>query len=274
MNNNNNNHNNNNNNTDNDQSNSFQLPSLPPWKSPRFKTKREIHLTTPLRRPTRVYPENNGDSRRISLSGPQFEISNVLMARGQSKDKLEELHKFGLSEEYDEYDCYSLTNKTLVRESKIQNFLQSERAVHCLVFHKDAHINQMDSYRPDINYNCGDGDELDSKEVREDSSLLINVPGYTNEELTEQISRGQFIERPNIRRIDEILNHEVNDLTKFWNNSTLAHSFERNTLHEQYLILQREQKELAKIKESMRRDSRNYNKNLKFSFNFEQSTHF
>ncbi|CAI4046038.1 anaphase promoting complex subunit 9 SKDI_12G1520 [Saccharomyces kudriavzevii IFO 1802] len=232
-------------NVDKNESKLFQLPSLPPWRTPRFNKVNLNNFTTPLRkRSTRVISNDS-----IPITGEVLEEKDVDEAYGMNMDVDEVDHLNSLShiEEEKAYDYSPFCERNTLRESKIDSFLQAERAAHCLVFHKEGHLDCMDTYRPDIDVMCGEmtlgSDNPDSN----GTMLLESVPGCSKEDLG-RLSRREFVasSKPSMRRLDDIINHETNALSSFWNDSDLVSSLQSHHLHEEYLLLQEELKNICK----------------------------
>lgn len=227
----------------------FQLPSLPPWKTPRCKNNQNQqqnrnNYTTPLRKSSTLLVYHSQQEQQLQDEEDYQDSELNIQIPSIKEEKVDgEM----------EYKYYALSEKALLRESKVRDFLHSERAVHCLIFHKNAHLDDMNTYRPDLERDCGELDDPDNTE--EHRALLQSVPGCTKQDLNVLLNKDYMLQRPNVRRIDEILNHEVNALKRFWNDSELASTLERNHLHEQYVILQQEQKEIAHIKRTLQAQS-------------------
>lgn len=204
----------------------FQLPSLPSWRTPRVEASQYNHsgknnYATPLRRPSSllVYHSHQNQNLHEDLEQPELKdgLLDILSARYGSET---------------EYDYQPLSRKPLLGESKIRGFLQSERAAHCLIFHKDGHADDMDSYRPDIDWECGEIDP--DPEIGGGGPLLQSVPGCSEDELNLLLNRNFMSQRPNVRKYDEILSRKVNGLKRFWGDSDLTTTLSRKHIHEQY----------------------------------------
>lgn len=205
----------------------FQLPSLPSWRTPKVEGSQYTHANksnygTPLRRPGSllVYHSQQNQNSQEDLQEPELK-NDILDLMGR--------------EECDEaeYDYRPLSRKPLLSESKIRGYLQSERAAHCLIFHKNSHVDSMNDYRPDIDWECG---ELDPDQEEEDDSggLLQSVPGCSDDDLNLLLNKNLMSQRPNVRKYDEILSRKVNGLKRFWGNSDLTTTLSRKHIHEQY----------------------------------------
>lgn len=241
---------------------SFELPSLPPWRTPRIK----IAHTTPLRRgPILDEPEEEeGDLEAEYYSGEFLNRDNKLLQK-----QLEETSA---------YDYSALSTKKLISESKIDQFLKAETAMHCLVFYKNRKKHSLKDFRPDLNVWCCDSseDESELEEAKEshtasrlknkyrrnkkpdNKNILSHIPGVSKEELEQilaqkpGINSSTYLPRPNVRRIDDILNHETNTLRRFLNNeSEVTNTLSRQELHDQYLILQQEQELIHQCKQEI-----------------------
>lgn len=241
-------------------SGSFQLPSLPPWKTPRFKLSADINLTTPLKRPTKGQSTGNNQAavKPDGAVNQTLDIKNMDLSERDISEVLDvDVYEEG------EFNYQPFSTKTLLRESKIKNYLRAERAAHCLVFHEHEHEHKSDinNFRPDIDYNCGDSTlENDfNADKYNGNSLIQSLPGIFKEELNESSGFGNSTTRPSIRRIDEVLNNEAMALKSFWNNSSLTSAFDRNHLHEEYLILQQEMNELDRVKDELRKGEQQNN---------------
>lgn len=227
----------------------FQLPTVPPWRTPKVHSGQDpynrYNSVTPLRRPSTLLINHLEQSKLPSQDVDVEQLGEDENAKPLTAD-----------EEF-EYDYRPFSEKSLLRESKIEGFLQAERAAHCLIFHKCAHRNDSsEKYRPDLEYDCEDIDEQETQarenKNNDNGSLLLSVPGCSKHDLKQLLNKNHMRQRPNVRRIDEILNHEFNALKNFWGDSELANGLERNHLHEQYLLLQQEQREIAQYKTVLR----------------------
>ncbi|KAH9200694.1 anaphase-promoting complex subunit 9-domain-containing protein [Zygosaccharomyces rouxii] len=223
----------------------FQLPSVAPWRTPKLQKGSNpysrYNSVTPLRRPSTLLIHHL-EQAPVSSGKEELEIDTVLDENELSKEP-------SLPAEEAEYDYKPFSEKPLLRESKIESYLQAERAAHCLIFHTSGHIpGADDKYRPDAELECGE-DEWEGQELNHDEGpLLLSVPGCSKHDLCQLLNKNHMRPRPNVRRIDEILNHEFNALKSFWGDSSLATTLDRNHLHEQYLLLMQEQKEIAQFK--------------------------
>lgn len=252
----------------------FQLPSLPPWKTPRFNKANFNNFTTPLRkRSTRVI---NDDSMPITGEVLEERTADDLYGINMDVDEVDYLNTLSHIEEEKQYDYSPFCERNTLRESRIDSFLKAERAAHCLVFHKVGHLDGIDSYRPDIDIMCGEeANKYDSANPEGNGSMLLeSVPGCNKEDL-ERLSRREFVtnSKPNMRRLDDIINHETNALKSFWNDSGLVNSLQSHHLHEEYLLLQEELNNVYKIKchdrvpiESLRDKCRRHYSNEDSSF--------
>lgn len=130
-------------------------------------------------------------------------------------DEVDYLNTLSHIEEEKQYDYSPFCERNTLRESRIDSFLKAERAAHCLVFHKVGHLDGIDSYRPDIDIMCGEeANKYDSANPEGNGSMLLeSVPGCNKEDL-ERLSRREFVtnSKPNMRRLDDIINHETNAL--------------------------------------------------------------
>lgn len=227
----------------------FQLPSVPPWRTPKLQKGsnpyNRYNSVTPLRRPSTLLIHHL--EQQPTLSGK--EELEIDAAMDDNEISGESSSSSSSQVEETEYDYRPFCEKPLLRESKVESYLQAEKAAHCLIFHKSGHRNLTNSkYRPDTQLECGE-DELEDEELNyDDAPLLLSVPGCSKNDLCQLLDKNYMRQRPNVRRIDEILNHEFNTLTSFWGDSSLASSLDRSHLHEQYLLLMQEQKEIAKFK--------------------------
>lgn len=198
---------------------SFELPSLPPWRTPRIK----ILNNTPLRR------------------GPPADAN----AFGTpDKDQA-----FMSEKDPDIYDYFPLSNKRLLTESRINQLLQSETAAHCLVFHKDKHDEQEPGYRPDLDIWCCDSSDEEIPTSAE--HILLSVPEAISRDTTLILARRDGLQRPNVRRADDLLQQETKALERFWDNTELTSTLNRHQMHDQFLILQQEQDEIEKSKREL-----------------------
>lgn len=223
----------------------FQLPSVPPWKTPKLQKDSNpysrYNSITPLRKPSTLLVHHL-EQPSASSGKEEFEV-------GATLDENEIYREASAPIEEAEYDYKPFCEKTLLRESKIDSYLQAERAAHCLIFHKSSHRHgSNDKYRPDADLECGE-DEWEDKDLNHNEvPLLLSVPGCSKHDLCQLLNKNHMRQRPSVHRIDEILNHEFNTLKSFWGDSSLVTSLDRNHLHEQYLLLMQEQKEIAKFK--------------------------
>lgn len=226
----------------------FQLPSLPPWRTPRFNKINFNNFTTPLRkRSTRVI---SNDSIPTTEEELEERRGDDVYGVNMDVDEIDYFNSLSHIEEEKVYDYSPFCERNTLRESKMHNFLQAEKAAHCLVFHKVGHLDGVDTYRPDIDVMCGEEANTHGS-INADGNatmLLESVPGCSKEDL-EKLLRRDFVtsSKPSMRRLDDIINHETNALKSFWNDSNLVNSLESHHLHEEYLLLQEELKNMYKI---------------------------
>lgn len=204
----------------------FQLPSLPSWRTPKVDSAQYNHggknnYATPLRRPSSllVYHSHQNQNSQEDLEQSEWKdgMLDILGARHDNET---------------EYDYQPLSGKPLLAESKIRGFLQSERAAHCLIFHKNGHVDDMNDYRPDVDWECGENDTV--QETDDGTALLQSVPGCSDDDLNLLLNKNFMSQRPNVRNLDEILSRKVNGLKRFWGNSDLTATLSRKHIHEQY----------------------------------------
>lgn len=216
----------------------FQLPALPPWRTPTaLADDTQESATTPISK----FRSGMGSRRLISdlKSQDLFQMSNLQSKTlGTEEITNEKIPSF----EEVEYDYSPLAYETLLRDSKIQGFLKGEQAAHCLVFHKDGHPNGMDTYRPDIEILCGEGD-------RPSGHLITAIPGYSKEELNYLLNtHGIQNARPSLRTSEDLFGRGSKSLKEFWQGSDLIDNLQQNELHQEFLILQDELLELQTVK--------------------------
>ncbi|CCD23292.1 anaphase promoting complex subunit 9 NDAI_0B02570 [Naumovozyma dairenensis CBS 421] len=144
-------------------------------------------FNTPLRRPTRSTANHLSSSEHHLVShsdcndgnGTRNDDIDYVM---DDKDHLNSSHRE--EEEGYKYDYRPFIDKDLVQEHKINNLLRSEKAIHCLIFHKNGHSNEStsffmeDSYKPDLQLHCGDedGDEIHDQAQYPAGSLITRIP--------------------------------------------------------------------------------------------------
>ncbi|CAI4046385.1 hypothetical protein N7582_003799 [Saccharomyces uvarum] len=235
-------------NGDKNESKLFQLPSLPPWRTPRFNKVNFNNFTTPLRkRSTRII---SNDPIPITDGVLEEKSGDDVYGMEMDEDEVDDLDSLDHIEEEKAYDYAPFCGRNTLRESKIDNFLRAERAAHCLVFHKQGHLDGIETYRPDTDVMCGEQPNAHENDNPDDNAtmLLESIPGCSKEDL-RKLSRREFVasSRPNMRRLDDIINHETNALRNFWNDSDLVSSLQSHHLHEEYLLLQEELKNVYKI---------------------------
>lgn len=227
----------------------FQLPSVPPWKTPKLQRNSNpysrYNSVTPLRRPSTLLI--NHLEQPPPSSGPaDIEVDAISDEKDVPREATPPIDET-------EYNYKPFCEKPLLRESKVESYLQAEKAAHCLVFHGSGHRQGTnDKYRPDTHLECGENEGNDQDMGANGGPLLLSVPGCSKHDLDHLLNKNHMRQRPNVRRIDEILNHEFNALRSFWGDSSLATTLERNHLHEQYLLLLQEQKEISQFKKLLR----------------------
>lgn len=203
----------------------FHLPSLPPWKTPKLKgphhSSSKHHYATPLKGSASllVYHSHEGNESQEDVrdSGLTDGILNIK----------------GLKDHNDlDYDYKPLIRKPLIAESKLRDLLQSERAAHCLIFHKKGHASDITTYRPDLEWECSDYD--DEPDIDDNGSILQGIPGCSKEDVNYLINKNFMSQRPNVRKYDEILSRKVNGLKRFWGYSDLTSTLSRKHIHEQF----------------------------------------
>lgn len=217
----------------------FHLPSLPPWKTPKLKghyqSSTRQNCATPLNGPASllVYHSHEGQEAQDDTrdSGFTNDILNIKVPK-DCNDL--------------EYDYQPLSQKPLISESKVREFLQSERAAHCLVFHKKAHVDDTLNYRPDLEWECSDYD--DEPDINDNGSLLQAVPGCSSEDVNFLLNKNFMSQRPNVRKYDEILSRKVNGIKRFWGDSDLTSTLSRKHIHEQFRHLTDEHFVIAAMK--------------------------
>lgn len=195
---------------------SFELPSLPPWRTPKIKI---LHHTP---------------SRRRSLldDGDIFETP---------QDGLEPT---SARKNPDVYDYAPLCDKKLLASSKVDQLLMTETATHCLVFHKDKHSSSSKQYRPDLDLWCCDSsdEEPSSSSTEQDSLALISGASTTTG-------------RPNVRRFENNANTEKTALKEFWGSSEIPDLLDRSQLRDIYTILQQERDLIHRCERQMRQNT-------------------
>lgn len=220
----------------------FQLPSLPPWHTPKFKLGNHNNNTTPLKRPTRT----------IRSPGVRIASSNVIHIPKRNEGRVKKPAVIPLSE----YDYTPFYNKLSVRDSQIKSLIECERAAHCLVFHRDKHKSNLDQsdYRPDVDIFCGDDTDTDKQSQDQHSidynmedkppndennlSLLQTLPGFSRRELNTDLRKKNTDSRIDILQLDKQYSKEIAALTKFWSKDSLVYSLRPEEIHSLYEILQ------------------------------------
>ncbi|AGO13933.1 AaceriAGR070Cp [[Ashbya] aceris (nom. inval.)] len=184
----------------------FEIPQLPPWKTPQMKQHTQQAQQTPLRRP------------RCILGAPYEPSRASSVGASQKRD----------------YD-YSVFNESrLLTESKIDQYLKSEAATHKRVFHRDRPHD--DSYRPDLQPLCCDssdeeGEPRRAQSARGERPLVLSIPGIHPEEMYDT------------RRRPTDLHSDFEDesqLRRYWNWSQLSKTLGPREQHLLNRILQKE----------------------------------
>lgn len=145
-----------------------------------------------------------------------------------------------------EFNYRPFFDKPLMQDRKLRQLLQAERAAHCLVFHKHGHLLDSHTFRPDLNIQCSD-----PIAPGQNGLLVTSTATNKNHNMVLLEPYGTTTQRSNIQRLDEINNHEHKALREFWNDAELVHGLESNHLHQQYLVLQRELREQARVTDEL-----------------------
>ncbi|SCU86201.1 LANO_0C07074g1_1 [Lachancea nothofagi CBS 11611] len=189
---------------------SFELPSLPPWRTPKIK----ILHHTPSRGQSLL---DDGDI----FETPYEQKPPVAPNRGKNPDI---------------YDYSPFSDKGLLTASKREQLLNSEAATHCLVFHKTKHkYPPRKSFRPDLDLWCCDSSA--------DEAVNDNDINNDNDDECGRLATATIlppVERPNIRRFENNVSTEKTTLREFWNGSDVADVLERSQLRDICSILQQE----------------------------------
>ncbi|SCU87142.1 LAFA_0E04984g1_1 [Lachancea sp. 'fantastica'] len=202
---------------------SFELPSLPPWRTPKIKI---LHHTPSKGRSLL-------DDRDI------FETPRNLMEDSAATNKRVKNSEV--------YDFTPFCDKKLLAASKIGNMRSSESATHCLVFHKDKHKAEtaLKDFRPDLDLWCCDSseDELEKPSSSlERNGITDDVQGSTDGGAGHHFSSTGHLLHPNSRpRFDTGVSAEKSTLRQFWNGSDAAETLERSQLHDIHSVLLHEQ---------------------------------
>lgn len=205
----------------------FQLPSLPPWKTPQFKDSRNRQsqigssgdFTTPLRRPKRPLLQQLVQQEQEQSEVNIDDIIEDMVGVKAKKTRYDNIP----------YNYHPFIDKAMIRQNKMNNFLQSERAVHCLIFHKEGHSSDnFDEYRPDIDWNCGD----DRDTALDKRSLITSLPNCNEAHLNDLLDCQPLSHDPmdfELESIDdslEISPDELDLLQEFWGGSKLVWELE------------------------------------------------
>ncbi|SCV00182.1 LAME_0G08086g1_1 [Lachancea meyersii CBS 8951] len=202
---------------------SFELPSLPPWRTPKIKI---LHHTPSKGRSLL-------DDRDI-FDSPNEPAKDPETPNQQPKNT-------------DVYDFAPFSDKRMLAVSKTDQMLSSESATHCLVFHKDKHKHKCarQDFRPDLNLWCCDSSEDEDEQVSlsESDSHLGSTTGHLLP-----------TERPNVRRLDTGVSTEKIALRRFWNGSDAMDVLEPSQLHDIYSVLQQEQELIHKCERQIQQN--------------------
>lgn len=209
----------------------FEMPPFPPWDPTGNKTVSERSLSTPLRRRTRRTLKVSDESNITS-----YDTSNDTTSSGKKYDDTV-------------YNYHPFTDKTMISDTKIKNFLAAERAEHCLVFHKNGHLDGMEHYRPDISIDC-------EQDTSSGNDILINYPGNIKDIFKESESK---LNNRQPREFEKRLHARNNkpatkllELKTFWENSDLLNYLDTDIIIKQNEILLRELDELVTAKNLLR----------------------
>lgn len=205
---------------------SYELPQLPPWRTPKIKTIN--HETTPLRR------------------GP-YHLSSPFREPRITTPVIK--HK---------YNYRIFTNKELIQQSKIDHFLQAEITARTLVFHKDdkAHIN----FESDLQLNCFDSSDEETNikpkklyKQKLENPLVDSLPCYKPDELYEsrRLSKNHINE--------DFLENEILYVKRYWNWSALSQELSPKEYHSMYQFLLNEEQLIEQCKQ-MIQEERGYSK--------------
>ncbi|SCV04450.1 LAMI_0H16226g1_1 [Lachancea mirantina] len=201
----------------------FELPSLPPWRTPRIK----ILQNTPLRR-----------GPLISSASNIFETPQpVPTPRVPGKDA-------------ESYDYSPFCDKKLLRESKQLQLQQSEIATHCLVFH-NARQGDPILLRPDMNLWCCDSSDDEHEGLRNDDSAVPAVFDNAGYALSRELPDYKPSRRPNSRKPEPNFALIKHSLQSYWGSPELVNSLDNKQLQDQYHVLHQERQNMRAVKEEL-----------------------
>ncbi|SMN21640.1 similar to Saccharomyces cerevisiae YLR102C APC9 Subunit of the Anaphase-Promoting Complex/Cyclosome (APC/C) [Maudiozyma saulgeensis] len=212
----------------------FEMPPFPPWNTTEDRASNERSLSTPLRRKTKrsLKVSIDNDSLRtcptnvVSEEDVQNELTNV------------------------EYDFHPFTTKRSISETKRKNWLSAETAEHCLIFHKEGHLQGTVNYRPDIMIDCepkstsGSDILIDYPENIKDSYSNIRNDKNKVRKSKDTGNNGQIREYKSPTKLLE--------LKIFWENSDLLSHLDTDMVVRQNEILLRELDELVNVKKQLK----------------------
>lgn len=215
----------------------FELTHIPKWHVSTTPELETSHLHTPLRRPLR-----NREKDTTAPKGERFTqpVTPVLPPVELSIND---------SDSDIPYNYKPFFDKDFVSESKIENLLRTERAEHCLIFHKASHGSLVD-YRPDLNLECeGEGQNSDSW----DNGLLNSKKNLTNSNirptttLTSRLSKRD----KSSNELQGQVTRQLDQLYKFWDYSPLADELNDDLILRLSKLVHKEMDHYAFIRSSL-----------------------
>ncbi|CAB4255469.1 similar to Saccharomyces cerevisiae YLR102C APC9 Subunit of the Anaphase-Promoting Complex/Cyclosome (APC/C) [Maudiozyma barnettii] len=206
----------------------FEMPPFPPWNNVEDRTTNERSLSTPLRRKMKR-------SLKVSIDNDSLETCpSIIVSDEDAKNELKNI----------EYDYQPFTTKKSISETKKKNWLSAETAEHCLVFHKEGHLQGAENYRPDIMIDC-------VTESASGSDILIDYPENIKDSYKNKVRKSKDIGN-NMQNREHKSATKLLELKIFWENSDLLNHLDTDMVIRQNEILLRELDELINVKKQLK----------------------
>ncbi|CCK71279.1 anaphase promoting complex subunit 9 KNAG_0G02210 [Huiozyma naganishii CBS 8797] len=167
------------------------------------------------------------------------------------------------------YNYHPFRDKTLIRGSTLANLLQTERAEHCLVFHRVA--DHLLDFRPDLELDCGD--ETGHCQPQGGQTILISYSGMDSPTrsfengLSDTPRRSRIMKgvtkspkhrdvlRSNGNSIDNspshIYSNTKSELARFWDQSPLIDDLDADLLQDLKALVPQELAQLAEMRSEL-----------------------
>lgn len=123
------------------------------------------------------------------------------------------------------YDCTPFFGNKVVNQNKIDALRETEMVEHCLIFHRDREHN-WSTFRPDLELHCLDANhEPARKQDKVSKRSLQGTHGF----IRSNEAGPSSTPRP-LHKMSRLYNNATAELDKFWTNSPLLTSLDRESL--------------------------------------------